>query len=341
MAERTLFLIKPDAVRAQADRRDPRPHGGSRPHDPRGEAPDGRPRAGRDALRGALREAVLRRARRLHHLGADAGARARGRVRDPGRAHDDGRHEPRRRGARARSAATSRSRCRTTSSTDRIRPSRPRARSRSGSPTLTDVPDSVARNAAAWDGYAAEYVEAGRRNWESNEPDWGIWSIPESEIGFLAERGRSRRRRAGLRDRVRLLVGGAARRPAGRRRPVHRAARDRAAVPGGVRGLVPARSGRRRGGAAARRVVRPRLVRVRREHLGRSGSLDPRGGAASAPGWAARVPADLAAARPVLAGGRKRARRRPSCRRRTSAGSGGSSGPTRTAASSTSSRTAR
>jgi SAM-dependent methyltransferase len=49
------------------------------------------------------------------------------------------------------------------------------------------VPDSIARNAAAWDGWAAEYAEPGRRNWQSNEPSFGIWDFPEAEIGFLGD----------------------------------------------------------------------------------------------------------------------------------------------------------
>jgi SAM-dependent methyltransferase len=47
--------------------------------------------------------------------------------------------------------------------------------------------DSIARNVEAWTGWAKDYVEAGRRNWESNEPDWGIWNIPESEVGLLPD----------------------------------------------------------------------------------------------------------------------------------------------------------
>jgi SAM-dependent methyltransferase len=52
---------------------------------------------------------------------------------------------------------------------------------------LTDVPDSVARNAAAWDGWAGQYVEVGHRNWASNEPNWGIWGIPDAGIDFLGD----------------------------------------------------------------------------------------------------------------------------------------------------------
>lgn len=46
--------------------------------------------------------------------------------------------------------------------------------------------DHVLRNRAAWDGYAAGYAEAGRRNWAS-EPSWGIWDIPESDVRLLPE----------------------------------------------------------------------------------------------------------------------------------------------------------
>jgi SAM-dependent methyltransferase len=48
-----------------------------------------------------------------------------------------------------------------------------------------DLPEHVARNRVAWDGWAAEYVEQGRRNWASAEPSWGLYSVPESEVGLL------------------------------------------------------------------------------------------------------------------------------------------------------------
>jgi SAM-dependent methyltransferase len=50
------------------------------------------------------------------------------------------------------------------------------------SPSNSD--DHVARNRAAWNAQAAEYVEPGRRNW-SSEPSWGIWGIPESDVHIL------------------------------------------------------------------------------------------------------------------------------------------------------------
>lgn len=51
---------------------------------------------------------------------------------------------------------------------------------------MTETPDYVLRNRAAWNEYAADYVESGRRNW-SAEPSWGIWSIPETEICLLPD----------------------------------------------------------------------------------------------------------------------------------------------------------
>jgi SAM-dependent methyltransferase len=45
----------------------------------------------------------------------------------------------------------------------------------------------VARNREAWDGFAEEYVEPGRQSWASDEPFWGIWRVPESQVGFLPE----------------------------------------------------------------------------------------------------------------------------------------------------------
>ncbi|HEX4417763.1 MAG TPA: class I SAM-dependent methyltransferase [Kofleriaceae bacterium] len=44
--------------------------------------------------------------------------------------------------------------------------------------------DHVARNRAFWDGQAHAYVQAGERNW-SGEPNWGIWDVPETQLGLL------------------------------------------------------------------------------------------------------------------------------------------------------------
>src|ERR1700761_4968571 len=50
---------------------------------------------------------------------------------------------------------------------------------------MADLPEHVARNRAAWDDLAPEYVADGRRDWESEEPHWGIFHVPESEVGLL------------------------------------------------------------------------------------------------------------------------------------------------------------
>jgi len=50
-----------------------------------------------------------------------------------------------------------------------------------------ELPEHVRRNREAWDGFAADYVEAGRENWESNAPSWGVFGVPEAEVGMLPE----------------------------------------------------------------------------------------------------------------------------------------------------------
>jgi SAM-dependent methyltransferase len=46
--------------------------------------------------------------------------------------------------------------------------------------------EHVLRNRAAWDVEARNYVESGKREWQS-EPSWGIWGVPESEVGILPD----------------------------------------------------------------------------------------------------------------------------------------------------------
>ena len=47
-------------------------------------------------------------------------------------------------------------------------------------------PDHVARNRAVWDRWASEYAAPGRRNWQE-EPSWGIWGLPETELHILPD----------------------------------------------------------------------------------------------------------------------------------------------------------
>jgi SAM-dependent methyltransferase len=50
---------------------------------------------------------------------------------------------------------------------------------------MEELPEHVARNRAQWNDWAPEYVPDGRRNWEAAEPTWGIFSVPEAEVGLL------------------------------------------------------------------------------------------------------------------------------------------------------------
>jgi SAM-dependent methyltransferase len=52
---------------------------------------------------------------------------------------------------------------------------------------MADNRDHVRRNQAAWDAYASDYAETGLRNWAADEPTWGIWSVPEAQVGMLPE----------------------------------------------------------------------------------------------------------------------------------------------------------
>jgi SAM-dependent methyltransferase len=47
-------------------------------------------------------------------------------------------------------------------------------------------PDYVANNQSHWNRQAGDWVEAGERNW-AGEPNWGMWGIPESQLGLLPE----------------------------------------------------------------------------------------------------------------------------------------------------------
>jgi SAM-dependent methyltransferase len=50
-----------------------------------------------------------------------------------------------------------------------------------------DPPDHVRLNRATWDGWAAGYVEPGRRAWAVNDPAWGIWQVREAELRVLPD----------------------------------------------------------------------------------------------------------------------------------------------------------
>jgi SAM-dependent methyltransferase len=50
---------------------------------------------------------------------------------------------------------------------------------------MTELPEHVRRNRALWDDWAQKYVASGERRWARDEPVWGVWSVPESQVGVL------------------------------------------------------------------------------------------------------------------------------------------------------------
>jgi SAM-dependent methyltransferase len=50
---------------------------------------------------------------------------------------------------------------------------------------VTGTGDHVLRNRVAWDAWAAEYAGPGLDNWAAAEPRWGIWHVPEAQLGIL------------------------------------------------------------------------------------------------------------------------------------------------------------
>jgi SAM-dependent methyltransferase len=52
---------------------------------------------------------------------------------------------------------------------------------------VSELPEHVARNRADWDAHAAEWVQPGRRDWARDEPWWGIFTVPESELHVLPD----------------------------------------------------------------------------------------------------------------------------------------------------------
>ena len=47
--------------------------------------------------------------------------------------------------------------------------------------------EDVEQNRAAWNRWAADYFVSGLRAWQAEEPFWGIWELPESELHILSE----------------------------------------------------------------------------------------------------------------------------------------------------------
>jgi len=47
--------------------------------------------------------------------------------------------------------------------------------------------EHAAVNRASWNVEAANYVDPARRDWAAREPSWGMWGVPESEVGALPD----------------------------------------------------------------------------------------------------------------------------------------------------------
>lgn len=50
-----------------------------------------------------------------------------------------------------------------------------------------ETSDYLARNQKAWGEWAAEYAAWAPRAWAREEPSWGIWGVPDSELKMLPE----------------------------------------------------------------------------------------------------------------------------------------------------------
>jgi SAM-dependent methyltransferase len=53
--------------------------------------------------------------------------------------------------------------------------------------TPPDLTPHARQNQPYWDEQAKSYVEPARLNWAAAEPSWGVWGIPEAEIGALPD----------------------------------------------------------------------------------------------------------------------------------------------------------
>jgi len=50
-----------------------------------------------------------------------------------------------------------------------------------------DLTPHASSNRAYWTTQAAEYVDPARRHWAGDTPSWGIWEIPEAEVGVVGD----------------------------------------------------------------------------------------------------------------------------------------------------------
>jgi SAM-dependent methyltransferase len=53
---------------------------------------------------------------------------------------------------------------------------------------MSELPEYVQRNRDFWDARAPEYVSPGEAHWLQVDPSWGIWGVPEVEVGMFPDR---------------------------------------------------------------------------------------------------------------------------------------------------------
>jgi len=52
---------------------------------------------------------------------------------------------------------------------------------------MAETSEHVRRNRAVWDDWARKYAAHGERSWAREMPRWGVWGVPESEVGILPD----------------------------------------------------------------------------------------------------------------------------------------------------------
>ena len=145
-------------------------------------------------------------------------------------------------------------------------------------PAAGDLPEHVAANREAWDRYATEYEAPGRRAWARDQPTWGIWGVPKSELRLLPDDLDGRDAIDSAVGRPTSRPGSPAAGPARSGSTTRRSSSSRPAIPAGVRPGFPASPRQRRGDAVPGQQLRSRDQRVRRLPVGRPAPLGSGGG---------------------------------------------------------------
>lgn len=52
---------------------------------------------------------------------------------------------------------------------------------------METLPEHVRRNRAMWDEWAQRYIAPGEKAWAQDLPTWGIWGVPEADVGMIPD----------------------------------------------------------------------------------------------------------------------------------------------------------